>query len=121
MLVETSRHIDSMVLHNSEMEDDNAIVLHEDKKYYPDAHEVYGDAETLVMEEDAQTIETPIIEPVKIKSFSVLEKEIPKTTVSILCVLYNSRARAMQYRDIHPLTSHDRMCLCFPFSIRLSS
>uniref|UniRef100_K3WMC9 Tr-type G domain-containing protein n=1 Tax=Globisporangium ultimum (strain ATCC 200006 / CBS 805.95 / DAOM BR144) TaxID=431595 RepID=K3WMC9_GLOUD len=80
--LETSRHIDSMVLHNSEMEDDNAIVLHEDKKYYPDAHEVYGDAETLVMEEDAQTIETPIIEPVKIKSFSVLEKEIPKTTYS---------------------------------------
>lgn len=71
-----------MVLHNSELEDDNAIVLHEDKKYYPDAHEVYGDAETLVMEEDAQTIETPIIEPVKIKSFSVLEKEIPKTTYS---------------------------------------
>lgn len=72
-----------MVLHTSEVADDNAIVLHEDKQYYPAAHEVYGDAETLVMEEDAQTIETPIVEPVKIKSFSVLEKAIPATTVRI--------------------------------------
>ncbi|GLD99120.1 hypothetical protein PINS_up007838 [Pythium insidiosum] len=73
-----------MVLRNgaSGVDDENAIVLHEDKKYYPDAHEVYGDVETLVMEEDAQTIETPIIEPVKVKSFSVLEKAIPKTTYS---------------------------------------
>ncbi|CCI49604.1 unnamed protein product [Albugo candida] len=66
----------------NEDEDHAAIVLHEDKKYYPDAEEVYGEAETLVMEEDAQTIETPIIEPVKIKNFSVLESGIPKTTYS---------------------------------------
>lgn len=76
-----ARGVDAMVIHSSHLEDESAIVLHEDKKYYPDAHEVYGDAETLVMEEDAQTIETPIIEPVKVKSFSLLEKEIPKTTV----------------------------------------
>ncbi|KAJ0409851.1 hypothetical protein P43SY_005745 [Pythium insidiosum] len=76
--------VGSMVLRNEAhgVDDENAIVLHEDKKYYPDAHEVYGDVETLVMEEDAQTIETPIIEPVKVKSFSVLEKSIPKTTYS---------------------------------------
>ncbi|KAJ0412522.1 hypothetical protein ATCC90586_006889 [Pythium insidiosum] len=76
--------VGSMVLRNGAhgVDDENAIVLHEDKKYYPDAHEVYGDVETLVMEEDAQTIETPIIEPVKVKSFSVLEKSIPKTTYS---------------------------------------
>ena len=68
----------------SAIEDDmeNAIVLHEDKKYYPDAKEVYGDVETLVMEEDAQSIETPIIAPVKVKTFSVLEKVAPKTKVS---------------------------------------
>jgi hypothetical protein len=70
-----------MVLHRGGDEGDSAIVLHEDKQYYPSADEVYGDAETLVMEEDAQTIETPIVEPVKIKSFSVLEKGVPKTTV----------------------------------------
>lgn len=75
-----------MTLHSAEQEDGSAIVLHEDKRYYPDAHEVYGDAETLVMEEDAQTIETPIVEPVKIKSFSVLEKSVPETTVCV-CIL----------------------------------
>lgn len=79
-----------MVLHGSEREDDAAIVLHEDKRYYPEAHEVYGDAETLVMEEDAQTIETPIVEPVKIKSFSVLEKGVPKTTVRGARLMHNS-------------------------------
>ena len=43
---------------DSEGEPDNAIVLHEDKKYYPTAEEVYGpDTETLVMEEDAQPLE----------------------------------------------------------------
>lgn len=42
----------------SEGEPENAIVLHEDKKYYPTAEEVYGpDTETLVMEEDAQPLE----------------------------------------------------------------
>ena len=44
-----------------EDEDENletAVVLHEDKKYYPTADEVYGkETETLVMEEDAQPLE----------------------------------------------------------------
>lgn len=40
------------------------IVLHEDKQYYPDAEQVYGKGvETLVMEEDAQPLTQPIIEP----------------------------------------------------------
>lgn len=35
-----------------------AVVLHEDKKYYPSAEETFGtDTETLVMEEDAQPLE----------------------------------------------------------------
>ena len=42
-------------------EDDNpemAVVLHEDKKYYPSAEETFGtETETLVMEEDAQALE----------------------------------------------------------------
>ncbi|DAZ95749.1 TPA: hypothetical protein N0F65_006397, partial [Lagenidium giganteum] len=74
--------MNALALHGNGVGDDNAIVLHEDKSYYPAAHEVYGEAETLVMEEDAQPIETPIIEPVKIKTFSVLEKDVPKTTYS---------------------------------------
>ena len=60
----------------------NAIVLHEDKQFYPDASEVYPDAETLLMEEDAQGIEEPIIAPVRSKTFSKLEREVPGTTYS---------------------------------------
>ena len=34
-----------------------AVVLHEDKKYYPTAEEIYGpDVETIVHEEDAQPL-----------------------------------------------------------------
>ena len=41
-----------------DQEMDYQIVLHEDKKYYPSAEEVYGqETETLVMEEDAQPLE----------------------------------------------------------------
>ena len=64
------------------VEEDNAIILHEDKNYYPDSSEVYGEAETLVMEEDAQPIETPLIASVKTKTFSVLDPKIPQTTYS---------------------------------------
>jgi len=50
-----------------------AIVLHEDKKYYPSALEVYGpNVETLVQEEDAQPLTEPIIAPVKRKKFQVI-------------------------------------------------
>lgn len=56
------------------------VVLHEDKKYYPSAEEVYGpETETLVMEEDAQPLEVPIIAPVKHKKIETLEKEPVKT------------------------------------------
>ena len=54
------------------------IVLHEDKKYYPEASEVYGeDAEINVEEEDAQDIEEPVIAPVKTKNVDILETEMP--------------------------------------------
>uniref|UniRef100_A0AAV1VBX4 Tr-type G domain-containing protein n=1 Tax=Peronospora matthiolae TaxID=2874970 RepID=A0AAV1VBX4_9STRA len=63
--------------------DEQAIILHEDKQYYPDARQVYGnETELLVMEEDAQTIETPLVEPVKIKSYSKHMDKIPRTTYS---------------------------------------
>ena len=60
----------------------NQVVLHEDKKYYPTAEEVYGpDTETLVMEEDAQPLEVPVIAPVKAKKFES-QREPMKTTFS---------------------------------------
>lgn len=59
----------------------NAVVLHEDKKYYPSAQEVYGEnVETLVEDEDAQPISEPIIAPVKIKVADIVEKKVPETT-----------------------------------------
>ena len=53
----------------------NAIVLHEDKQYYPDAEEVYPDAEVLVMDEDAQTLEEPIVANVSKPVFTSFAKE----------------------------------------------
>merc|ERR1719507_1315382 len=61
-----------------------AVVLHEDKKYYPSASEVYGpDVETLVQEEDAQPLTKPIIEPVRKNKFEHLEQELPETNYSM--------------------------------------
>ncbi|CAI6278594.1 unnamed protein product [Periconia digitata] len=56
----------------------NAIVLHEDKQYYPSASDIYGpDVEVLVQEEDAQELSKPIIEPVVQKKFTVQETDLP--------------------------------------------
>lgn len=56
------------------------MVLHENKKYYPTAEEVYGpDVETLVQEEDAQLLTEPIIAPVKVRKWVVQEKNMPET------------------------------------------
>ncbi|KAK4550106.1 hypothetical protein LTR36_003073 [Oleoguttula mirabilis] len=56
----------------------NAVVLHEDKQYYPSASQVYGpDVETLVQEEDTQTLQQPIVAPVEHKKFTVEETNLP--------------------------------------------
>ncbi|KAK9452609.1 P-loop containing nucleoside triphosphate hydrolase protein [Dipodascopsis uninucleata] len=56
----------------------NAIVLHEDKKYYPTAEEVYGpDVEAVVHEEDTQPLSEPIIAPIKVNKFAVEEVGLP--------------------------------------------
>ncbi|GCB65149.1 hypothetical protein scyTo_0004722 [Scyliorhinus torazame] len=56
------------------------VVLHEDKKYYPTAEEVYGpEVETIVQEEDTQPLTEPIIKPVKKKKFTLMEQELPET------------------------------------------
>jgi U5 small nuclear ribonucleoprotein component len=58
----------------------NAVILHEDKQYYPSASDVYGqDVETLVQEEDAQPLTEPIIAPVKVRKWTVEEKDLPET------------------------------------------
>ncbi|XP_057420548.1 110 kDa U5 small nuclear ribonucleoprotein component CLO [Lotus japonicus] len=55
---------------------DNQVVLAEDKKYYPTAEEVFGeDVETLVMDEDEQPLEQPIIKPVRKMKFEVGVKD----------------------------------------------
>ena len=61
---------------------DNRIVLHEDKKYYPDAEEVYPGVRAVTLDEDAQELEEPIIKPIRTKNFSVLEKDQPKLKYS---------------------------------------
>lgn len=56
----------------------NAVVLHEDKQYYPTAAQVYGEGvEVLVQEEDAQPLTQPIIAPVEQKKFSIEEADLP--------------------------------------------
>ena len=85
-----------------------AVVLHEDKKYYPDADEVYPDAETMVQviflrqvlsftflvssnyncscdvyqDEDTQPLEKPIIAPIRTKNFDHVEKKPPTNPYS---------------------------------------
>ncbi|KAL4719058.1 hypothetical protein ACJJTC_015397 [Scirpophaga incertulas] len=58
-----------------------SVVLHEDKRYYPQAVEVYGpEVETVVQEEDTQALDKPLVEPVKHKKFQVQEQQLPETT-----------------------------------------
>ncbi|ESK96242.1 u5 small nuclear ribonucleoprotein component [Moniliophthora roreri MCA 2997] len=57
-----------------------AVILHEDKQYYPSAQDVYGpDVETMVQEEDAQPLSEPIIAPIKMRKWTVEEKDMPET------------------------------------------
>jgi U5 small nuclear ribonucleoprotein component len=51
--------------------------LHEDKKYYPEAEEVFPGVKTVTLDEDAQELNEPIIKPIKPKNFSILQKEAP--------------------------------------------
>jgi U5 small nuclear ribonucleoprotein component len=64
-----------------EMETNNmSIVLHEDKRYYPSAVEVFGpDVETIVHEEDEQALTVPLVAPVKKKKFQLKEQNLPDT------------------------------------------
>lgn len=66
-----------------------AVVLFEDKKFYPSAEEVYGEAETLVQEEDTQPLTEPIVAPVKEYKFFNEEKSIPETTYAKVRVYFS--------------------------------
>ncbi|KAH9247505.1 hypothetical protein BASA81_014890 [Batrachochytrium salamandrivorans] len=58
----------------------NQVVLHEDKKYYPTAAEVFGEGvEALVQDEDTQLLSEPTIAPLKIKKTFIHEKDLPET------------------------------------------
>lgn len=58
----------------------NAVILHEDKQYYPTAEQVYGaEVETRVEEEDAQPLTQPIIAPIEQKKFNIEETDLPRT------------------------------------------
>ncbi|KAK9464868.1 P-loop containing nucleoside triphosphate hydrolase protein [Lipomyces arxii] len=64
-------------------EPSNAVVLHEDKQYYPSASDVYGpDVEIMVQEEDTQPISQPIIAPIKVKKFAFEEANLPEVSFS---------------------------------------
>eukprot|EP00735_Rhodelphis_limneticus_P008737 TRINITY_DN2227_c0_g1::TRINITY_DN2227_c0_g1_i1::g.6655::m.6655 TRINITY_DN2227_c0_g1::TRINITY_DN2227_c0_g1_i1::g.6655 ORF type:complete len:985 (+),score=308.55,sp/Q5F3X4/U5S1_CHICK/61.14/0.0,GTP_EFTU/PF00009.22/2.7e-47,EFG_IV/PF03764.13/2.7e+03,EFG_IV/PF03764.13/8.7e-27,EFG_C/PF00679.19/1.7e+03,EFG_C/PF00679.19/2e-21,Miro/PF08477.8/5.2e-08,GTP_EFTU_D2/PF03144.20/2.8e-07,EFG_II/PF14492.1/1.2e-05,MMR_HSR1/PF01926.18/2.2e-05,Dynamin_N/PF00350.18/0.4,Dynamin_N/PF00350.18/1.9,Ras/PF00071.17/0.0052,Se len=60
--------------------EETAVVLFEDKKFYPSHEEVYGpDTEVLIQEEDTQPLTQPIIAPLKTKDFEILESTMPET------------------------------------------
>lgn len=57
------------------------IILHEDKKYFRSAEDVYGpDVETLVEDEDARGLDEPIVAPKVARSHSRREAAIPATS-----------------------------------------
>lgn len=61
-----------------------SVVLHEDKRYYPDALEVFGpDVETIVQEEDTQALTVPLVAPVKKKKFQLKEQDLPDTVYNM--------------------------------------
>ncbi|XP_071453517.1 116 kDa U5 small nuclear ribonucleoprotein component [Hetaerina americana] len=57
-----------------------SVVLHEDKRYYPNALEVFGpEVETIVQEEDNQPLDKPLIAPTRRKKFQLKEQSLPET------------------------------------------
>lgn len=70
--------ISSLIQRRAEDGPSNAVILHEDKQYYPTAQQVYGaDVETMVQEEDAQPLTQPIIAPIQQKKFVIQEADLP--------------------------------------------
>lgn len=83
------------------MEDDSdmqmAVVLHEDKRYYPTSAEVFGpDVETIVHEEDTQALTVPLVAPIKKKKFQIKEQALPETIYDMEWVIWN-RFNILEY------------------------
>ncbi|KAG6841569.1 hypothetical protein C0991_009604 [Blastosporella zonata] len=77
---EPVQEADEDVLMEVDVPTHNAVILHENKQYYPSAADVYGpDVETMVQEEDAQPLSEPIIAPVKVRKWTIEEKDMPET------------------------------------------
>lgn len=87
----------SLVVHAQ----DTRIILHEDKKYYPSIDEVYPGVNTVTLDEDAQALEEPLIKPIKVKCFSVLEKEVPTLTYSVEFMMTLMQTPALIRKHIH--------------------
>ena len=62
-----------------EIMEEEAIVLYQDKKYYPDIEEVYPGVETVIEEEDSMAISDPLIKDIVVKKFDIVEKKAPKS------------------------------------------
>ncbi len=76
--------------------------------------QVYPDAETMVQDEDTQPLSQPIVAPVKPKLFSVLEKEVPATAVSVAGLCASWRANEL----LHVLLSNYVLFVPFLFGRR---
>jgi len=72
--------VDMMDDEQPQISTSSAIILHEDKKYFPDADEVFKGAEVMVQDEDTQPLSKPIINPKKNRQFTIVEKDYPPTT-----------------------------------------
>jgi hypothetical protein len=72
----------------------NQIVLHENKRYYASTEDTYGeDVEALVHEEDTQLLTEPIVAPIKVRKYNVVEKDMPVTRFDKGCVPSTIRAQ----------------------------
>lgn len=80
-LLATDMEVNVIDSHNSTT---TSVVLHEDKKYFPSAVEVYGESvQVLVEEEDAQPLTEPIIAPIKEILVDTQETDIPSLEYSL--------------------------------------
>ena len=72
--------------HNYELteneDNDNAIVLAEDRTYYPTLSSTFDGVETIIATADEKTLNDPIVEPYVEKKFMLEENDLPDTTYS---------------------------------------
>lgn len=62
----------------------DALVLHEDKKYYQDAEELYPQAKAVTFNQDAMDISEPLIKPVKAATAATEQAPSSSSSTSVL-------------------------------------